>query len=118
MKIQPIYTNLVFNFQEESEFACKGNRVWFGTSLENGTVEIRGNDTESTACAVHEAIFRLYGRFVPATTRFELIPILDELDAYGGSEGDLQLSAFDISDPKTWPWNFDAEDAEKMAQSA
>lgn len=98
--------NTIHTYHYEEDHSGKGNRVWFGETIDiANTVVIQGDSLEEIQNACFEAIRRW--PMLPANTEFDLIPILDELDDFGGTEGDVQLCTrvpFDTSTMEACPF--------------
>lgn len=72
-------------------FFGSGNRLWFGDVLDiEFTEELDGDTEQALLNAIHRAFSRL-SKNSPDNIRYELIPVLDELDNFGGQEGDVLL---------------------------
>jgi len=77
-------------------FFGSGNRLWFGDFHDiEFTEELEGDTEQALLNAVQTAFSRLT-KNLPDNIRFELIPILDELDNFGGQEGDVLLFKHEV----------------------
>jgi hypothetical protein len=80
-----------------SGFFAKGNRLWFGNTIDpDNTVTFEGDTDEDFFNAAREAISRM-GDAIGEDIGFYAVPILDEFDWAGGQEGDVGLCAYDTA---------------------
>ena len=86
-----------------SGFFAKGNRLWFGDISLNNTVLFEGETDEDFFNAARKAISRMTNT-IGENIGFMAVPILDELDWAGGEEGDVQLCAYDTTNPNALWW--------------
>ena len=86
-----------------SGFFAKGNRLWFGDISLNNTVPFEGETDEDFFNAARKAISRMTNT-IGENIGFMAVPILDELDWAGGEEGDVQLCAYDTTNPNALWW--------------
>ena len=87
-----------------SGFFAKGNRLWFGDITNSmNTVAFEGETDEDFFNATREAISRM-STAIGENIGFYAVPILNELDWCGGEEGDVQLCAYDTTNPNALWW--------------
>ena len=87
-----------------SGFFAKGNRLWFGDITNSmNTVAFEGETDEDFFKAAREAISRM-STAIGENIGFYAVPILNELDWCGGEEGDVQLCAYDTTNPNALWW--------------
>ena len=87
---------IINNPKDVVGFFGSGNRLWFGDVFDiDFTEELDGDTEQDLLNAVQRAFSRLTKNF-PDNVRFELIPILDELNNFGGQEGDVLLFKHEV----------------------
>jgi hypothetical protein len=87
---------IINNLEDVVGFFGAGNRLWFGDVHDiEFTEELEGDTEQDLLNAVQRVFSRLTNNF-PENIHFELIPILDELDNFGGQEGDVLLFKHDV----------------------
>lgn len=93
-------TNTTINiagFDNIADFYGKGNRLWFGDSVNPCmSVIFEGETEEDFFNAAREAITSMTN-VIGDTIGFYALPILDELWECGGKEGDVLLCTYDTA---------------------
>ena len=96
MTNQIIAKNIITNFQEVAGTFGAGNRLWFGDFFDlEFTEEFKGESEQDFFDAAQRALDRA-DKMIPDHIRFECIYVLDELNKFGGDEGDVQIACWDV----------------------